>query len=718
MSSGGLGSHRIRFDPPQSAAEQGPSFAVSKKSKRRDSAGDRRLGGAIDRTRDYLLGEQDEAGYWVGELEGDTILESEYILLLAYLQREESDVAKAAANYLLEQQLPGGGWASYPGGPLEISGSVKAYLALKLTGHSPQEEPLIRAREAILAAGGAERVNSFTRFYLALLGIIDYEQCPAVPPELILIPRSMPFNIFEMSAWSRTILVPLSLLWAYRPVRRLKPEQGIRELFVRSPEELPVRMPSTAALDNLRHKTRLNWDTIFAYLDRLLKGLERLRIRPLRRWAIRRAADWMLQRFEKSDGLGAIFPPIIWSVVALKCLGYADDSAEVQGALAELDKLMITDNGTVRLQPCRSPVWDTAISVLALREAGVPSEHPAIARGVDWLLSKEVRTPGDWSVRNSGHEPSGWYFEFNNEFYPDVDDTSMVLMALCRSLPAKGGEPWSADFLLGDWSPHEADQDAAAVVSSRSASPLQAYRHLDRMTPQLTAIWRGTRWILAMQGRDGGWGAFDRDNDRELFTRVPFADHNAMIDPSTADLSARILELFADVRLPRSHSAVARAVDFVWQAQETDHAWYGRWGVNYIYGTWQAMVGLTAIGIPAGDERISQAADWLKSKQQGCGGWGETPGSYDDPNLRGEGEPTASQTAWAVMGLLAAGEVNSSAVAGGIRYLLDTQRDDGTWNEPCFTGTGFPRVFYLKYHLYRIYFPLMALARYERLCRC
>ena len=437
-------------------------------------------------------------------------------------------------------------------------------------------------------------------------------------------------------------------------------------------------------------------------------------MRPLRKLAIRRASQWMIDRFDDSDGLGAIFPPIIWSIVALKCLGHDNDSPHVRAALNELDNLMIPEGDTVRLQPCKSPVWDTAIATIALRDAGVTTNHPAIRKSVGWLMSKEVRRHGDWAVLNPGHEPSGWFFEFKNGFYPDTDDTSMVLMALCRALPATSHGGWSAEFLLGDWSPHEADKDAAAVISARGQSPQVAYNDLAAVTPQLTAIWRGARWLLAMQGKDGGWGAFDPDNNRELFTRVPFADHNAMIDPSTADLTGRMLELFGDLRLPLDHPAVQKAIDFVWSRQEQDFCWYGRWGVNYIYGTWQCLVGLTQVGISVDDPRIRAAAGWLKSKQHSSGGWGETPRSYDEPSLRGQGEPTASQTAWALLGLMAAGEADSQAVANGVNFLLQTQQDDGTWIEPCFTGTGFPRVFYLKYHLYRIYFPLMALARYAR----
>ena len=370
----------------------------------------------------------------------------------------------------------------------------------------------------------------------------------------------------------------------------------------------------------------------------------------------------MIDRFEKSDGLGAIFPPIVWSVVALKCLGYSNDSPEVQAGLGELEKLSISEGDTLRLEPCRSPVWDTAIATLALREAGVSAEHSAIGRAVDWLLSKEVRRPGDWSVLNRGHEASGWFFEFENEFYPDTDDTSMVLMALARCLPSNQENRLSADFLLAGWSPHEADQDAVAIISGRTEHPLATYGKIESIQPQLSAIWRGARWIFAMQGRDGGWGAFDPNNQREIFTRVPFADHNAMIDPSTADLTARMLEMCGILNLPSDHPRIRRAIDFLWNQQETDHCWYGRWGVNYIYGTWQVLVGLTAIGVPTSDTRIRQAADWLKSKQQENGGWGETPKSYDDPSLRGTGDPTASQTAWALMGLMAAGEGNSDEI--------------------------------------------------------
>ncbi|GAB4153063.1 MAG: squalene--hopene cyclase [Planctomycetaceae bacterium] len=707
-------SHHLRFDFSETDRLKRPhGFAAETATAPNPDDGP--VGEAISRTRDFLFQHQHEDGFWVGELEGDTILESEYILLLTFLKRENSEVVRQAANYIREQQLPEGGWAIYPGGPLEISASVKSYFALKIVGDSPDAEHMQRARGAILKAGGVEGVNSFTRFYLALLGVIGYHQCPAIPPELILIPRWMPFNIYEMSAWSRTILIPLAIMWAHRPVRELPESMGIRELFVRDPKSLPVCMPPSATLDKLSRSTWINWHKVFMWVDRTYKFIDRLRIRPFRRLAMNRAERWMLDRFEHSDGLGAIFPPIVWSVIALKCLGYDEDSPEVLSQLNELEKLCIQENDTVRLQPCKSPVWDTAIATIALREAGVSADHSSIRKSVAWLLSKEVRHKGDWSVRKKDCEPSGWFFEFENRFYPDVDDTCMVVMALRRSLPALATEGWNADFLLNEWSPHEADKDAIAVLAGRTDSANAVRSGIESITPQLAAIWRGARWILSMQNRDGGWGAFDVDNTRELYTRVPFADHNAMIDPSSADLAARMLEMFADLNVPLEHPALQKTLEYIWSEQEPEHCWYGRWGVNYLYGTWQTLVGLTRIGISPLDDRIRKAANWLKSTQQENGGWGESPRTYDQPELKGQGPVTPSQTAWAIMGLLAAGEVHSEAVERGIEYLLVTQREDGTWDEPWYTGTGFPRVFYLKYHLYRIYFPLMALGRYQRL---
>ena len=677
--------------------------------------GDTQLGHALEKTRDWLISQQKPDGHWVAELEGDTILESEYILLLAWLGRADSQEARLAANYIRRQQSPLGGWAGYPGGPLEINASVKAYFALKLTGHSPNLPELRRAREAILAAGGAEQVNSFTRYYLALLGVISYRQCPAVPPELILIPSWIPFNIYEMSAWSRTILVPLSLLWAHRPLRQLPPGLGVAELFVNSPEELPVTMTGTQEPDALRPDSWIDWNRIFRMVDCCWKVLERLRLLPLRRIAIRRTAAWILQRLQHSDGLGAIFPPIIWSVVALKCLGYGDDSAEVASQLEELRKLQIRDGETIRLQPCRSPVWDTALTTIALREAGLSCTHPAIKRAADWLLSKEVHLDGDWSVNVRTSRPGGWFFEYNNAFYPDVDDTIMVLMALSSCLSDTHGSRWRAELLGENWSPHEADSDTTSIVFGRSAERDLALAHFERVTPMLNAMWRGLHWILKMQCRNGGWAAFDVDNDRELFTRVPFADHNAMIDPPTADITARVLEMMGRLNVPQTHHAVKRAIEFVRGEQEADGCWFGRWGVNYIYGTWQALVGMAVAGVPATDPQFEAAANWLEARQQSCGGWGESCLTYDEPWRRGTGNPTPSQTAWALMGLMAAGRVNSTAVRRGVRNLLETRNDDGTWSETDFTGTGFPRVFYLRYHYYRIYFPLMALGRYARL---
>ncbi|MBS0261055.1 MAG: terpene cyclase/mutase family protein [Planctomycetes bacterium] len=675
-----------------------------------------RLLAAIERSRDYLLQQQDPSGFWVGELEGDTILESEYILLLAYLGQEGETTARRCANYILRKQLPGGGWAIYPGGPLEISASVKSYWALKLTGHSPDAEYMLRAKAAILAAGGAERVNSFTRYYMALLGAISYDKCPAVPPEVMLIPNWCPFNIHEMSAWSRTIIVPLSLLWAFRPHHTLPPEHGIRELFVKSPEELPATMGTSAVVDALKKPTWINWDKVFRGLDIAIKFGERCGLLPFRKLAIRRAADWMIERFADSDGLGAIFPPIIWSVVALKCLGHSDDSPLVQAALKELEKLSIREGDTIRLEPCRSPVWDTAIATIALCDSGLPADSPAIKSAVNWLLSKEVRTAGDWTVRSANKQPGGWFFEFNNKYYPDVDDTAMVLIALTRTLSSTDLSEWRAEYLMTDGVPEQGTNiEVSTVFAQHDANRISAMSQLDALHPILSAISRGVRWIAGMQNRDGGWGAFDRDNDREIFTRVPFADHNAMIDPSTADLTARVMEMYAGLGMTTEHPIAKRALEFIWKNQEADHCWFGRWGVNYIYGTWQTIVGLTAVGVPASDPRIRRAVAWLKTYQQDSGGWGESVATYDDPRLRGQGTPTASQTAWALLGLCAAGEVESAAVEAGVQYLLDTQRDDGGWDETDFTGTGFPKVFYLRYHLYCLYFPLMALSRVARM---
>lgn len=672
---------------------------------------------AVERTRDRLLGLQQPDGHWCAELQGDTILESEYILLLAFLGQGQSQRAKEAAAYMLDQQSPAGGWAMFPGGPLEISGSVKAYLALKITGHDPQAEYMIRARKAILHAGGMEKVNSFTRYYLAMLGLIPYDLCPAVPPEMILLPLWAPFNIYEMSAWSRTIIVPLSLLWACQPCTMLPPEHQIDELYATPKKSLPRTIGGV----NHEGPTRgwINWTRFFQRVDRLIKFGERLSIKPLRKRAIQLCENWILQRLEKSDGLGAIFPPIVWTLIGLRCLGYKDDSPVIASQFAELEKLVIRDVDShgiakVRLQPCLSPVWDTAIATIALRDAGVCRHDPAIRKSLEWILSKEVKQQGDWALRNPKLEPGGWYFEYNNEFYPDVDDTCMVLITLGRCLPEGVGQDWTME-LFDDRAIQ--DPKGPVVFSGRSATAEQAIAELEAAAPMVHAMRRGVRWLKAMQSRDGGWGAFDANNTREVLTKVPFADHNAMIDPSTADITARVLESFAGLGIRPDSEVHQRALDFIWKDQQPDHCWYGRWGVNYLYGTWQVIVGLVANGVSPSDPRIINGAEWLKNHQQECGGWGETANSYDDPTLRGTGVPTASQTAWALLGLIAAGEAHSTAVARGVGYLLGTQQPDGTWNETEFTGTGFPRVFYLKYHYYALYFPLMALARYAKTVR-
>jgi squalene-hopene/tetraprenyl-beta-curcumene cyclase len=631
---------------------------------------------AIGRTSGWLRDHQADDGHWRAPLEGDTILESEYLLILAWAGKMDGPEVPGACQRILQQQLPDGGWAIHPGGPVDVSASVKAYLAVKIAGQDASSEPMLRARRAIEAAGGPWAVNSFTRFYLALLGQISYAACPAVPPEMVLLPKWFPINLGRVSAWSRTMIVPLSLIWAFKPVRRIPEDRGIQELFSGDALRCPPRSGGNDA-----------WAIFFRGVDRAVKACDALGFRPLRSRAVAECRRWMLERFEGSDGLGAIFPPIVWSIVALRAMGCEDDSPEVQECWRQLARLVeFEPDGSTRLEPCRSPVWDTAITVRALSDAcaaGVAVDGARVSAAVDWLLDRELRLHGDWSRYAEGVSPSGWCFQYENRFYPDVDDTAMVLIALAT------------------W------RQAAAGASSLDE---RGCRRLGRIE---AAIGRAVAWLEAMQNSDGGWGAFDRDNNCELLCKVPFADHNAMIDPSSPDLAGRVLEAFGKLGRTPGHPAVDRAIEYLRREQRSDGAWYGRWGVNYIYGTWQAIEGLRAVGLPCGDPAVSRGADWLVAHQQRCGGWGETPESYADDRLAGVGSPTPSQTAWAVAGLVAAGRQHGREARRGVEWLVGNQSADGSWLEREFTGTGFPKVFYLRYHYYPIYFPLMALSRWS-----
>ncbi len=622
---------------------------------------------AAQRTVDWLLAQQRGDGHWVGELEGDTILETEYILLKIFLGEDDDPKIAEAARYIYRQERPEGGWAIYPDGPFEISATVKAYFALKLAGYDFHDPVLTRARDLILEAGGASQCNSFTRFYLALLGQVDYHDCPSVPPELAMLPRWFPIHLHAMSAWTRPIVIPLAILSVLKPVRRLEPGLGIAELFLPDQPRHPIR----------RSTNPICWANAFLLIDAILKRIDRTVPRRWRQAGLDAALRWMRRRFEDSDGLGAIFPPMVYTLVALRALGFEDDHPDVAWARERLDNLILRDEDgdDLRIQPCLSPVWDTAISTIALTDAEVEQTdqgQQALGEAIDWLCIKEVRRVGDWAVKRPQVEPSGWHFQYDNAFYPDIDDTAMVLMGLHRN------REWFGR---------------------------------DRLDPILK---RGRDWVLALQGRDGGWAAFDADIDNEVLTQIPFADHNAMLDPSCPDITARILEMLGTLDLPADHPSIQRGLDYLWRTQEADGCWYGRWGVNYIYGTWQVLQGLAAIDHPMSDPRLVHAADWLESVQQTSGAWGETCATYEDPSLRGIGESTASQTAWAVLGLIAAGRGHGMAVARGVDWLVANQRPDGNWDEAPYTGTGFPKVFYLRYHYYRTYFPLMALARARR----
>lgn len=635
---------------------------------------------AVARSCEAILSEQHADGYWCGELEADSMLEADYIFLHTLLESGDPGRMSRALTEILRYQNADGSWSIYPGGPGNISLAVKCYFSCKLMGMSPKDPILIRAREWILAHGGVVACNTFTKIYLCALGQYDYDAVPAIPPEIVLAPNWFYFNIYEISSWSRAILVPLSIIYAKKPFKKIPAEQGIDELFVGGRENADLRL-------RMDRKKLISWRNFFLLADRAFHIVEAVYIRPLRKLALKKAEKWMLERLEMSDGLGAIYPAMLNAIVALRCLGYSDDDPQVIRARDEFEKLGIEDAGvpdysepTFRMQPCMSPVWDTAYAVFALGEAGVSRTDPRLLKAADWMLAKEVRHKGDWAVKVRNAEPGGWYFEFNNEFYPDTDDTAQVLLSL-----------------------------------SKVENPRERY--------QYDVSQRAIHWLFAMQCKNGGWASFDKDNTKMIFQYIPFADHNAMLDPPTVDLTGRILEMLATYGYTRADKRVEKAVQFIFREQESDGSWFGRWGVNYIYGTFLALRGLEAIGVDNHEPQIQQAAEWIRMIQNSDGGWGETCNSYDDPNTRGIGPSTPSQTAWAILGLLAAGDDRSDSVAKGIRWLLERQQPSGEWDESTgegatrqalYTGTGFPRVFYLAYHMYRNYFPLLALTTYKR----
>jgi len=615
---------------------------------------------SIERGAEHLISLQSDEGYWVGELEADSTLESDYIYYLTVIGKAEPERIAKLANYVRRKQLPDGGWNIYPGGPSELNATCKAYFALKLAGDSAEAPHLAKARAVIHRLGGLERSNSYVRFYLALVGAVSWELVPAIPPEMMLLPNWFAMNIYEMSSWTRGIVIPMAILSALRPNWRVPESAHVDELF-----EDPSH--KTAAFD--WSEQLISWKNFFLALDRGFKLYEKLPWKPLRQRALREAKQWMVDHMERSEGVAAIYPAMMNSIFALIALGHAPEDPLTWREIKEFSKFEIEEEDSIRLQPCVSPIWDTCIAMVALEEAGVAPDHPSLVKATDWILSRQILGRGDWQVKNRDAEPGGWAFEFRNDHYPDVDDTAFILMALQR-----------VKF------PDEARLEAA--------------------------MRRGVQWLLSMQNRDGGWAAFDRDNDSKFLCNIPFADHNAMIDPSTADVTARVMECLGRFGWPANHPAIQRGVKFLVKDQCEDGAWFGRWGVNYVYGTSGVLRALETVSLNA-KEYCKRAVNWLKSVQKPDGSFGESLLSYDEPATKGQGNSTPSQTAWGLIGLMAAADPGDPAIAKAAAWLVQQQNEDGSWSESGFTGTGFPCVFYLKYHLYRNSFPVYALARFH-----
>jgi squalene-hopene/tetraprenyl-beta-curcumene cyclase len=623
-----------------------------------------RLDEAIMRASESLVELQHPDGHWVFELEADVTIPSEFILLQHYLGRIEPDLQARTAEYIRSTQGTDGGWPLFYGGALDLSASVKAYFALKAAGDSIDAPHMARARAAILARGGARRCNVFTRILLALFGEVPWRAVPVMPVEIMLLPAWSPFHISKVSYWSRTVLVPLLVLMALRPRARNPHGITIGELFKEPPES--VR-------DWITGRSSSPFAIAFGMLDRLLRVAEPFFPADPRRRAIDKAVAFVTERLNGEDGLGGIFPAMANAAMMFDCLGYEPDHPDYATALASVRKLLVLDGERSFCQPCLSPVWDTALACHALMEVDDGRLESTLCPALDWLKGKQVlEVVGDWAATRPGLRPGGWAFQFENPYYPDLDDTAAVALALHRFGSAR-------------------------------------YH---------TAIDRAAEWVIGMQSRNGGWGSFDADNTRSYLNHIPFADHGALLDPPTADVSARCLSFLTQIGHGPDHPAVVAAISYLRDEQEPDGSWFGRWGTNYVYGTWSVLAALNSAGIAPDSPEVRRAVGWLLARQHQDGGWGEGGESYCPGAPRGDAPySTPSQTAWALLGLMAAGQAGHPAVARGIAYLIDSQDEDGNWDEPWYTAVGFPRVFYLRYHGYRAFFPLWALARYRRLSR-
>jgi squalene-hopene/tetraprenyl-beta-curcumene cyclase len=625
------------------------------------AAGGDDLAELVAGARAGLAARQQADGHFVFELEADATMPAEYVLLEHFLGEIDQALEDKIGVYLRTGQADHGGWPLYPGGDLDISATVRAYYALKLIGDDPGAPHMARARAAVLAQGGAARCNVSTRITLALFGQVPWRAVPVMPLEIMLLPRWFPFHLDKVSYWSRTVIVPLLILMAHKPRARNPLRVGIAELFCTPPEM------ERAYIAN---PTGSGWGRFFLAVDRALRVAEPYFPKRARQRALRRAVAFVTERLNGEDGLGGIYPPMAYTVMAFDTLGYPQDHPDLVIAKQAVRKL-VTDKGDFAyVQPCLSPIWDTTLACHALMEAGVSGAAPAVRRALNWVAARQVLdTVGDWARARPHVRPGGWAFEYRNDHYPDVDDTAAVLCALHRADPKR-------------------------------------YRH---------AIARGAEWMLGLQSQNGGWGSFDADNTHHYLNNIPFADHGALLDPPTADLTARCISALSQLGYPREHPALAQALDYLKHEQEADGSWFGRWGTNYTYGTWSVLCALNAIGEDMAQPYVRKAVDWLQSRQRPDGGWGESCGSYWAERKNETVASMPSQTAWALLGLMAAGETESAAVARGIAYLRRAPRQAGKWDEELYNAVGFPRVFYLRYHGYSAYFPLWALARYQTL---